>query len=138
MRKPAFVPASRLYDLESQTPIAHPAHQATDEEVRQAIENQEARTDGGVDVDGTVVPAMKGDRENRDEVPAEMTKSAFADAGGIRSRSGLQGAYEASLEWGINAHKQTSCLQLLPKSENGTTQPDSQSENSTRNGGGSR
>lgn len=39
MREALFVPASRLYDVESRTPIAHPAHQATDADVRQAVEN---------------------------------------------------------------------------------------------------
>ncbi|OIB56229.1 hypothetical protein [Natrialba sp. SSL1] len=53
MRKPTFVPASRLYDVESRTPIAHPAHQATDEEVRRAVENREIRTDGGRCSSGT-------------------------------------------------------------------------------------
>ncbi|WP_256547885.1 hypothetical protein [Halovivax gelatinilyticus] len=33
-----FVRASLLYDVESRTPIAHPAAQATDAEVRAAIE----------------------------------------------------------------------------------------------------
>ncbi|MDS0473795.1 hypothetical protein [Natrinema sp. 1APR25-10V2] len=41
-----FVPASRLYDVESRTPIAHPAHQATDADVRQAFEEREAQADG--------------------------------------------------------------------------------------------
>jgi hypothetical protein len=35
-----FVPASRLYHVESRTPIAHPAEQATDEQVRRALENR--------------------------------------------------------------------------------------------------
>jgi hypothetical protein len=34
-----FVPASRLYDIENRTPIAHPAHQATDEDVRRALKH---------------------------------------------------------------------------------------------------
>jgi len=35
-----FVPASRLYDIENRTPIAHPAHQATDDEdVRRALKH---------------------------------------------------------------------------------------------------
>ena len=44
-----FVPASELYDIESQTPIAHPAHQATDADVRRALEDREReiRADGG-------------------------------------------------------------------------------------------
>ncbi|WP_436347404.1 hypothetical protein [Natronorubrum sp. FCH18a] len=42
-----FVPASRLYDVESRTPIAHPAHQATDADVRHALEEREIRADGG-------------------------------------------------------------------------------------------
>jgi len=32
-----FVRASRLYDVESRTPIAHPATQATDADVRRAL-----------------------------------------------------------------------------------------------------
>jgi len=36
-----FVPANRLYDVESRTPIAHPAHQATDEDVRRAAFDRE-------------------------------------------------------------------------------------------------
>ena len=43
MRKPLFVPASRLYDVKSRTPIAHPAHQATDADVRQALEDGGSR-----------------------------------------------------------------------------------------------
>ena len=42
-----FVLASELYDVESRTSIAHPAHQATDEDVRRALENREIRADGG-------------------------------------------------------------------------------------------
>lgn len=42
-----FVPASQLYDVGSRTPIAHPAHQATDNDVRRALEEREIRTDGG-------------------------------------------------------------------------------------------
>ncbi|WP_049928659.1 hypothetical protein [Halopiger goleimassiliensis] len=42
-----FVPASQLYDVESRTPIAHPAHQVTDADVRGAVEKREVRTDGG-------------------------------------------------------------------------------------------
>ncbi|SIS14523.1 hypothetical protein SAMN05421752_11422 [Natronorubrum thiooxidans] len=48
MREGSFVPASQLYDVRSQTPIAHPAHQATDEDVRRALEAREIRTDGGL------------------------------------------------------------------------------------------
>ncbi len=44
-----FVSANRLYDVESQTPIAHPAHQATDEEVQRALKNRAVRADGGTD-----------------------------------------------------------------------------------------
>ena len=47
MREGSFVPASQLYDVRSQTPIAHPAHQATDEDVRRALEAGEIRADGG-------------------------------------------------------------------------------------------
>ena len=36
-----FVPASDLYDVESRTPIAHPAQQATDADVRRALEGGE-------------------------------------------------------------------------------------------------
>ena len=35
-----LVPASRLYDVASRTPIAHPATRATDHEVRQALETR--------------------------------------------------------------------------------------------------
>ncbi|AFO55970.1 MULTISPECIES: hypothetical protein [unclassified Natrinema] len=42
-----FVRASRLYDVASRTPIAHPTHQATDEDVRHALEDREVCTDGG-------------------------------------------------------------------------------------------
>jgi len=44
-----FVPASQLYNVESRTPIAHPAHHATDEQVREAVEalDREVRADGG-------------------------------------------------------------------------------------------
>ncbi|MXV63880.1 hypothetical protein GS429_17800 [Natronorubrum sp. JWXQ-INN-674] len=49
-----FVPASRLYNVESRTPIAHPAHQATDDDVRRALEgDREIRADGGHCTDGT-------------------------------------------------------------------------------------
>ena len=47
MSEREFVPASRLYDLESRTPIAHPAHQATDADVRKALKQREIRADGG-------------------------------------------------------------------------------------------
>ncbi|WP_275086347.1 hypothetical protein [Natronorubrum halophilum] len=36
----SFVPASRLYNVDSRTPIAHPAHQATDEQVRRALKDR--------------------------------------------------------------------------------------------------
>ncbi|QCC59415.1 DUF1643 domain-containing protein [Natrinema thermotolerans] len=42
-----FVRASELYDVDSRTPIAHPAHQATDTDVRRALEDREICTDGG-------------------------------------------------------------------------------------------
>ncbi|MFC4247251.1 hypothetical protein ACFOZ7_09615 [Natribaculum luteum] len=35
----AFVPASRLYDVRSGNRIAHPARQASDDDVRRALEN---------------------------------------------------------------------------------------------------
>ncbi|UHQ96021.1 hypothetical protein [Natrinema halophilum] len=44
MRKAEFVPASRLYDVKSRTPIAHPAHQAIDEDVRRAVETEDEST----------------------------------------------------------------------------------------------
>ena len=44
-----FVPASQLYDVENRTPIVHPAHQATDEDVRRALADREVRADGGID-----------------------------------------------------------------------------------------
>ncbi|SEH14628.1 hypothetical protein SAMN04487967_1693 [Natronorubrum sediminis] len=47
-----FVPASELYHVESGTPIAHPAHQATDADVKRALEaegDREVCTDGGTD-----------------------------------------------------------------------------------------
>jgi len=37
---PEFVRASRLYDVESRTPIAHPAVQASDADVRRAVDNR--------------------------------------------------------------------------------------------------
>ncbi|WP_267130097.1 hypothetical protein [Natrarchaeobaculum sulfurireducens] len=40
MREALFVPASELYDVSSRTPITHPAHQATDAEVREAVETR--------------------------------------------------------------------------------------------------
>ena len=43
MREEPFVPASQLYDVGSQTPIAHPAHQATDDDVRRALEDGGSR-----------------------------------------------------------------------------------------------
>jgi len=42
-----FVRASELYDVENGMPIAHPAHQATDADVRRALEDREVCTDGG-------------------------------------------------------------------------------------------
>ncbi|WP_281255554.1 hypothetical protein [Natrinema ejinorense] len=35
-----FVQASELYDVESRSPIAHPVHQATDADVRHALEKR--------------------------------------------------------------------------------------------------
>ncbi len=43
----AFVPASRLYDVRSGNRIAHPARQASDDDVRRAVEERTVRTDGG-------------------------------------------------------------------------------------------
>ena len=48
-----FVRASQLYLVESRMPIAHPAHQATDADVRRALEQQEIRADGGNATGGT-------------------------------------------------------------------------------------
>lgn len=49
-----FVPASRLYDVDSRMPIAHPAHQATNADVRRALEQREIRIDGGHSSSDTV------------------------------------------------------------------------------------
>ncbi|WP_279387662.1 hypothetical protein [Natrarchaeobius chitinivorans] len=40
MREALFVPASQLYDVSSGTSVVHPAHQATDADVRRALENR--------------------------------------------------------------------------------------------------
>ena len=48
-----FVRASELYDVDSRTPIAHPAHQASDDEVKRALEQREVRADGGTSSSGT-------------------------------------------------------------------------------------
>ncbi|MXV63294.1 hypothetical protein GS429_14710, partial [Natronorubrum sp. JWXQ-INN-674] len=48
-----FVRASQLYLVESRTPIAHPAHQATDDDVARALEQREVRADGGQSSSGT-------------------------------------------------------------------------------------
>ncbi|SFC65510.1 hypothetical protein SAMN05444422_11356 [Halobiforma haloterrestris] len=72
-----FVPASRLYHVESRTPIAHPAHQASDEDVREALEDREVRADGGpswseevssTTIEGTRVPVVQIDRIDGDVV----------------------------------------------------------------------
>ncbi|MCU4741141.1 J domain-containing protein [Natronoglomus mannanivorans] len=47
MSNARFVPASRLYDVHSGTTIEHPAVQASDDDVRRALEEREIRTDGG-------------------------------------------------------------------------------------------
>ena len=74
-----FVPASELYDIESRTPIAHPAHQATDADVRRALEQREVRIDGGDASSGTVRSGkirfgMDGDPEITIYVP--LTRAA--------------------------------------------------------------
>lgn len=58
MREKPFVPASRLYDVGSQTPIAHPARQAIDDAVWRALEQQESWADGGTNqsIDRNSVP----------------------------------------------------------------------------------
>ncbi|MCU4743391.1 hypothetical protein [Natronoglomus mannanivorans] len=38
----SFVPASRLYDVHSETTIEHPAVQALDDDVRRALERGES------------------------------------------------------------------------------------------------
>ncbi|MEY7848578.1 hypothetical protein AB7C87_05160 [Natrarchaeobius sp. A-rgal3] len=37
MYRPLFVPASEFYDVETRTPLVHPAYQANDSEVREAV-----------------------------------------------------------------------------------------------------
>lgn len=49
MREGSFVPASQLYDVGNQTPIAHPAHHATDGDVRRALEQQKSRAEESSD-----------------------------------------------------------------------------------------
>ncbi|NGM69993.1 hypothetical protein G6M89_13405 [Natronolimnobius sp. AArcel1] len=49
-----FVRASRLYHVSSRTPIAHPAHQASDDDVRHVPEDRKIRTDGGHSDDSIV------------------------------------------------------------------------------------
>ncbi|MFC3960349.1 hypothetical protein [Halovivax cerinus] len=69
-----FVRASRLFDVESRTPIAHPATQATDRDVRKAIETTERElvTDGGTCRDDT-------DREVYWGKPADARKPHLFD-----------------------------------------------------------
>ena len=94
MRKPLFVPASRLYDVESRTPIAHPSHQATDADVRQALENREVRTDGGqrsseearsVTIEGSEVPVVQIDRIDEDVIVSVDVATAIRSGFEFRS-----------------------------------------------------
>lgn len=67
-----FVPANRLYDIDSRTPIAHPAHQATDEDVRLALQDREIRADGGH-------PSSEIERETVLEIIAEVEEEVLAE-----------------------------------------------------------
>ncbi len=62
-----FVPANRLSDVGSRTPIAHPTHQATDVAVRRALENRAVRADGGYPPSGTErQPNSAGDCDGKE------------------------------------------------------------------------
>ena len=86
-----FVRASRLYDVSSRSPIAHPAHQATDADVRRALEardDREIRADGGrrsserripVRIDGTRVLADQVDRFDGDVIVSVDVASAVSE-----------------------------------------------------------
>ncbi|UHQ95989.1 hypothetical protein [Natrinema halophilum] len=54
-----FVPPNRLYNVESRTPVAHPAHQATDEGVRRVVEGREFRIDGGRSLSATAHTSVR-------------------------------------------------------------------------------
>ncbi|PCR89407.1 hypothetical protein CP557_01945 [Natrinema ejinorense] len=64
-----FVQASELYDVDSRTPIAHPAHQATDEDVRQAFDDREIRADGGHSSSGIYRLVSENTATNTTAVP---------------------------------------------------------------------
>ncbi|AFZ71412.1 hypothetical protein [Natronobacterium gregoryi] len=83
-----FVPANRLYDIESGTTIVHPAHQATDEDVREALEENEVRADGGLSwsedvssatIEGTRVPVVQIDRIDGDIVVSVDVATAVSE-----------------------------------------------------------
>ncbi|OVE84333.1 hypothetical protein [Natronolimnobius baerhuensis] len=83
-----FVRASRLYHVSSRTPIAHPAHQASDDDVRRSLEEREVRADGGtasseqhvpVRIDGARVPAFQIDRIDDDVIVHVEVASAVSE-----------------------------------------------------------
>ncbi|WP_436347677.1 hypothetical protein [Natronorubrum sp. FCH18a] len=62
-----FVPASQLYNVESRTPIAHPAHQATDADVHRALKKKGVRIDGSVN-SGTEVRNVRVEDPDTEQI----------------------------------------------------------------------
>ncbi|WP_436343755.1 hypothetical protein [Natronorubrum sp. FCH18a] len=105
-----FVPASRLYDVESRTPTAHPAHQATDADVRRALKKRGVRTDGSVNSDTEV-------RNVRVENPD--TEQICELLYGIRTHLAIlivvaQDTFESSSRDSINDNKSARSWQQSP------------------------
>ncbi|AEH35963.1 hypothetical protein [Halopiger xanaduensis] len=161
-----FVRANRLYDVENRTPIAHPAHQASDADVRRALEerdDREIRTDGGTDsseryvpvtIDGERVPAEQVDRFDGDvivSVPVASAVSEGFDFSGIWrckrvtvkifGREFAATIAACSIEHGVAGIQLTECESFesgAARSDNRTDigHSPSHSENSTRRQGG--
>ncbi|MCU4744286.1 hypothetical protein [Natronoglomus mannanivorans] len=109
MSNSRFVLASRLYDVPSGTTIEHPALEATDDDVRRALEEREIRTDGGTESSDTdrFVDPPEGFHKNPDcdlhysvdllsRDPAKPSGHALIDV-----RLLDRGSYKVSLNAGI-------------------------------------
>ncbi len=82
------VPANQLYDVVTQTTIAHPAQQATDERARRAVESQdrEIRTDGGRSTSATDYEYLRSEADcqrNRGTAPVSNGAVHLSDRNSV-------------------------------------------------------
>ncbi len=149
-----FVRASELYDVDSRTPIAHPIHQATDADVRRALEDREICTDGGQPSSGTdhssgrnlLLPQEHWSRPIGRTRPDESTFAAYTDPQHSQIPTTRLFCVILFTQF-VNAISNTGntiigfCLRksglgyLYQSLHTGTDRSPSDSENSTRNGG---